>query len=47
MAAEACCATLFHELTHWTGHASRLNRSGAAEPHRFGAMLAAVKIIPA
>ncbi len=34
--AEAYYATLFHELTHWTGHTSRLNRPGVAEPHRFG-----------
>ena len=24
--AEACCATSLHELVHWTGHPSRLNR---------------------
>lgn len=28
--------TLFHELTHSTGHASRLNRSGVAEHCAFG-----------
>ncbi|MDD4431843.1 MAG: zincin-like metallopeptidase domain-containing protein, partial [Bacteroidales bacterium] len=29
-------AAFFHELTHWTGHASRLNRPGITEPIRFG-----------
>ena len=29
-------STLFHELTHSTGHAKRLNRKGAAEASRFG-----------
>ena len=29
-------ATLFHELTHSTGHASRLNRTGIMEKHSFG-----------
>jgi antirestriction protein ArdC len=24
--AEACCATSLHELVHWTGHPSRLDR---------------------
>jgi antirestriction protein ArdC len=33
---EAYYATLFHELTHSTGHASRLNRPGIADPARFG-----------
>ena len=28
--------TLFHELTHATGHASRLNRKEITEPDRFG-----------
>ncbi len=28
--------TLFHELTHSTGHASRLNRKGITEAIRFG-----------
>lgn len=28
--------TLFHELTHATGHASRLARPGVTEPARFG-----------
>ena len=26
-------ATLLHELTHWTGHASRLNRPGIKQNH--------------
>ena len=34
--AEAYYATFFHELTHWTGHASRLDRPGITEPIRFG-----------
>jgi antirestriction protein ArdC len=34
--AEARYSTLFHELTHSTGHASRLNRDGIVEGHRFG-----------
>jgi len=34
--AEAYYAAFFHELTHWTGHASRLNRPGITEPIRFG-----------
>ena len=29
-------STLFHELTHSTGHASRLERDGVTEGHRFG-----------
>lgn len=29
-------STLFHELAHSTGHASRLNREAIAEPHFFG-----------
>lgn len=29
-------ATLFHELTHSTGHKSRLNRDGFYESHSFG-----------
>lgn len=29
-------ATLFHELTHSTGHESRLKREGIAEAHHFG-----------
>lgn len=29
-------ATLFHEMTHSTGHASRLNREGITERHYFG-----------
>jgi antirestriction protein ArdC len=29
-------ATLFHELTHATGHASRLARPGIVDPSRFG-----------
>ena len=33
---EAFYATLFHELTHSTGHASRLNRMGIMEKHSFG-----------
>ncbi len=28
-------STLMHELTHWTGHKTRLNRSGIAEPQPF------------
>ena len=34
--AEAYYAAFFHELTHWTGHASRLDRPGITEPIRFG-----------
>jgi antirestriction protein ArdC len=33
---EAYYTTLYHELTHATGHKSRLNRNGIAEPSRFG-----------
>jgi len=33
---EAYSATVFHELTHSTGHASRLNRTGIMEKHSFG-----------
>ncbi len=29
-------SVLFHELTHSTGHASRLGRKGVSEPQRFG-----------
>lgn len=29
-------STKFHELTHSTGHSSRLNREGIVEGHRFG-----------
>ena len=29
-------STLFHELTHSTGHSTRLNRDGVTEGHRFG-----------
>ncbi|GAB3550585.1 ArdC family protein [Spirosoma fluminis] len=29
-------ATLFHELTHWTGHSSRLNRPTLTDALRFG-----------
>lgn len=29
-------STLFHEMTHSTGHASRLNREGIVEGHSFG-----------
>jgi hypothetical protein len=29
-------STLFHELTHSTGHADRLNRSGITDPIQFG-----------
>lgn len=34
--AEEFYSTLFHELGHSTGHASRLNRPGITEGHRFG-----------
>lgn len=34
--AEGYYSTLFHELTHSTGHASRLNREGVTEGHYFG-----------
>jgi Antirestriction protein len=33
---EAYYAAFFHELTHWTGHASRLDRPGITGPIRFG-----------
>ncbi len=33
---EAYYATLFHELTHATGHVSRLNRKEITEPNGFG-----------
>ncbi len=33
---EAYYAAFFHEMTHWTGHASRLDRPGITEPIRFG-----------
>lgn len=33
---QAYYATLFHELTHSTGHEKRLNREGVAERHAFG-----------
>ena len=33
---EGYYSTLFHELTHATGHLSRLNRKEVAEPSRFG-----------
>ena len=33
---ETYYAAFFHELAHWTGHASRLNRPGTTEPIRFG-----------
>ncbi|WP_419709556.1 ArdC family protein [Pseudomonas sp. NFX224] len=29
-------ATALHELTHWSGHASRLNREGITGEHHFG-----------
>lgn len=32
---QAYYATLFHELTHSTGHAKRLNRDGVANPAKF------------
>jgi antirestriction protein ArdC len=34
--AEERYSTLFHELTHSSGHVSRLNREGIVEGHRFG-----------
>jgi len=34
--AEHYYSTLFHELTHWTGHPARLNRPGIAERTAFG-----------
>lgn len=33
---EAYYSTFFHELTHWSGHSSRLNRKGITETARFG-----------
>ena len=33
---ESYYSTLFHELTHATGHASRLSRKGITEPTHFG-----------
>lgn len=33
---EAYYSTLFHELTHATGHFTRLNRKEVTEPNRFG-----------
>ena len=30
------CATTLHELTHWSGHRSRLNRDGITGGHAFG-----------
>jgi antirestriction protein ArdC len=33
---KTCYAAFFHELTHWTGHASHLARPGITEPIRFG-----------
>ena len=33
---KTCYAAFFHELTHWTGHASRLARPGITEPIWFG-----------
>lgn len=34
--AEDYCSTRFHELTHWTGHATRLNRATMNNFGRFG-----------
>ena len=31
-------STLMHELTHWTGHKSRLNRPGIVESHSFNSV---------
>lgn len=31
-------STLMHELTHWTGHKSRLNRPGIVESHPFNSV---------
>ncbi|MDN7023608.1 DUF1738 domain-containing protein [Methanoculleus sp. FWC-SCC1] len=36
VSAEAYYAAFFHELAHWTGHASRLDRPGITGPIRFG-----------
>jgi antirestriction protein ArdC len=33
---ESYYATLFHEMTHATGHASRLDREGITQPVKFG-----------
>ena len=33
---ESYYATLFHEMTHATGHVSRLNREGITQPVKFG-----------
>ncbi|MBN1194191.1 MAG: hypothetical protein JXA08_02420 [Methanomicrobiaceae archaeon] len=33
---ETYYAAFFHELTHWTGHVSRLKRPGITGPIRFG-----------
>jgi antirestriction protein ArdC len=33
---EAYYATLFHEMTHSTGHKSRLARAGVVDPTKFG-----------
>jgi len=33
---EEYCSTLFHELTHSTGHKNRLNRDEISEITRFG-----------
>jgi antirestriction protein ArdC len=33
---ESYYATLFHEMTHSTGHTARLNREGVNDPIRFG-----------
>jgi antirestriction protein ArdC len=35
-AVESYYATLYHELTHSTGHVDRLNRPGIADPAQFG-----------
>jgi antirestriction protein ArdC len=34
--AEGYYSTLFHEITHSTGHSTRLDRDGVTEGHRFG-----------
>ena len=36
VSSEACFATLAHELSHATGHSSRLNRTSITEPISFG-----------
>lgn len=33
---QAYYATAYHELAHWSGHASRLNREGVTDGARFG-----------